>query len=73
MMRFLVQSRNIFVKGYGFLSFAKNMSKNTDKSQALNLVKKFLIILNKLQQMLLKLLQKEQFKKSKAIGDLIGN
>ena len=72
-MRFLVQSRNIFVKGYGFLSFAKNMSKNTDKSQALNLVKKFLIILNKLQQMLLKLLQKEQFKKSKAIGDLIGN
>ena len=73
MMRFLVQFRNIFVKGYGFLSFAKNMSKNTDKSQALNLVKKFLIILNKLQQMLLKLLQKEQFKKSKAIGDLIGN
>ena len=73
MMRFLVQSRNIFVKGYGFLSFAKNMSKNIDKSQALNLVKKFLIILNKLQQMLLKLLQKEQFKKSKAIGDLTGN
>ena len=73
MMRFLVQSRNIFVKGYGFLSFAKNMSKNTDKSQALNLVKKFLIILNKLQQMLLKLLQKEQFKKSKVFGDLTGN
>ena len=72
-MRFLVQSRNIFVKGYRFLSFAKNMSKNTDKSQALNLVKKFLIILNKLQQMLLKLLQKEQFKKSKVIGDLTGN
>ena len=29
MMRYSVQPRDrIFVKGYGFLSFAKNMSKN---------------------------------------------
>ena len=28
-MRYLIESRHrIYVKGYGFLSFAKNMSKN---------------------------------------------
>ena len=33
MMRYLVQLRDrIFVKGYGFLSFAKNMSKNVGKN-----------------------------------------
>ena len=32
-MRYLVQLRDrIFVKGYGFLSFAKNMSKNVGKN-----------------------------------------
>ena len=32
MMRYSVQPRGqIFVKGYGFLSFAKNMDKNIDK------------------------------------------
>ena len=33
MMRYSIQPKNgIFVKGYGFLSFAKNMSKNIGKS-----------------------------------------
>ena len=33
MMRYSVQPRDrIFVKGYGFLSFAKNMSKNIAKN-----------------------------------------
>ena len=32
-MRYLVQPRNqIFLKGYGFLSFAKNMGKNIGKN-----------------------------------------
>ena len=33
MMRYSIQPKNgIFVKGYGFLSFAKNMGKNIGKS-----------------------------------------
>ena len=33
MMRYLVQPKaRIFVKGYGFLSFAKNMGKNISKN-----------------------------------------
>ena len=33
MMRYSLQPRDqIFVKGYGFLSFAKNMGKNIDKN-----------------------------------------
>ena len=33
MMRYSVQPRDqIFVKGYGFLSFAKNMGKNIGKN-----------------------------------------
>ena len=52
----------IFVKGYGLLSFAKNMgkniSKNISKKVMVNIVKNFLIMLNNLQQMHLKLLQK---------------
>ena len=32
-MRYSVQTRDqIFVKGYGFLSFPKNMNKNIDKT-----------------------------------------
>ena len=57
----------LFVKGYGFLSFAKNMGKNMDKNISKNLSRKysrkFSIILNNLPQMGLKLLQKEQSKK----------
>ena len=67
MTRYSIQSRDrIFVKGYGFLSFAKNMGKNVGKNRSKSLSGKyshFLIMLNNLQQMRLKLLQKEQFNK----------
>ena len=37
-MRYLVQPREqIFVKGYGLLSFAKNMGKNIGKNTSKNL------------------------------------
>ena len=39
---FPVQPRDrIFVKGYGFLSFAKNMGKNIDKNISKNLSSKY--------------------------------
>ena len=42
MTRHSVQTRNqIFVKGYGFLNFAKNMSKNTGKNISKNLSCKY--------------------------------
>ena len=58
--------------------FAKNMGKNICKNISKNLSckcsKNFLIILNNLQQMRLKLLQTEQFKKTaEATGGLIDN
>ena len=57
-----VQTKNrILIKGYGFLCFAKNMSKNIDKKSKnvnVNIVRNFLIMPNNLQQMHLKLLQK---------------
>ena len=49
----------IFVKGYGFLSFAKDMSKNIGKS----ITKNVLIMLDNLLQIHLKLLLKQQFQK----------
>ena len=62
----------IFVKGYGFLSFTKNMgkingqniSKNLYKNlkKTVNTTRNFLIIQNNLLQMHLKLRQKDQFK-----------
>ena len=68
MMRYSAQPRDqIFVKGFGFLSFAKNMGKNIVKSLSKNLSgkcsQKVLDHGNNLPQMRLKLLQKEQFKK----------
>ena len=40
MARYSVQIRNqIFVKGYGFLSFAKNMRKNIGKNIFQNLIR----------------------------------
>ena len=46
-MRYSIEPRDrIYVKGYGFLSFAKNMGKSL-----INTVKNFLIVLNNLQQM----------------------
>ena len=77
MIRFSIQPRDRkFVKGYVFLSFAKNMGKNIGKNISKNLssrhspgrlaVRNCLIMLNNLQPkllpMFLKLLQKEQFK-----------
>ena len=62
MATYSVQPR-VFVKGYGFSSFAKNMGKNIGKSWLVNVVKTFLIMLKNLQQIHLKLLQKESFKK----------
>lgn len=56
--------------GYQLFSFDKNMSKNIGKiiskilnGKMVNIVKNFLIMLNDLQQVCLKLLQKESFKK----------
>ena len=67
MTRYSVQPRGrIFVKDYGFLSFAKNMGRNIGKNISKNLSSKhrnFLIMLNNLLQMHLKLLQRERFKK----------
>ena len=41
-MCYQVQDRNrIFVKGFGFLSFAKNTCKNTDKNVSKNLSSKY--------------------------------
>ena len=69
MMHYSVQPRDrIFVKDYGILSFAKDMGKNIGKniSKNKNRIKNFfLIMLNKLQDMRLKLFQKEQFKKQR--------
>ena len=68
MTHYSVQPRDrIFVKGYGFLSFAKNMGRNISKNKRKNLSGKssqnFLITPNNLLLMHLKLSQKEQFKK----------
>ena len=61
-MRYSVQAANqTLVKGYGFLFFAKNMDKNIGKNFVVNIVRNLLIMLQNLQQMHLKLLQKEQF------------
>ena len=68
MPKYSVQPRDqIFVKDCGFLSFAKNMGKNIginiSKTLVANVARNFLIMLNNLQQMRLKLLRKKQFKK----------
>ena len=69
-MCYLVQPRyQIFVKGYGFLSFAKSVGKNIGRTISENLVRKYSQKRPdhaNLQQMHLKLLQK-------TTGDLIGN
>ena len=69
-MRYSVQARNqIFIKGYGFFPFAKNMGKNIGRNISKNLSGKYRqnildhAKLNNLPQMRLKLLQKEPFKK----------
>ena len=59
MTRYLVQPKDrIFIKGYGFLSFAKKV-----KTWVVNTAENSLIIPNNPIQMRLKLLQKEKLKK----------
>ena len=42
MTRYSVQPRDrIFLKGYGFLPFAKNMGKNNGKNLSKNLISKY--------------------------------
>ena len=61
-MRYSIEPRDrTYVNGYGFLYFAKNMSKNLSNKYSQN----FLIVLKNLHQAQQKLLQKEQFKKQK--------
>ena len=67
-MHYSVQPSDlIFVKSYGFLSFAKNMGKNIGKNISKNLSYKYsqklLDHAKNLPQMHLKLLQNGQFKK----------
>ena len=55
-MRYSIEPKNrIYVKWYGFLSFAKNMSNKYSQ--------KFLTLIKSLKQMQQKLLEREQFKK----------
>ena len=57
-----IQFNQIFVKDYGFFTFAKNIGRNIceniSKILAVNIVKNVLIMLNILLQIHLKLLQK---------------
>ena len=79
MTRYSIQPRGqTFVKCYGLLSLAKTMGKRIVKNASKSLTRKYskniLIMLNYLQKMPLKLLQKKAIqKRAKATGDLIGN
>ena len=71
MTRYSVQPGNkIFVKGYGFLSFAKNMGKNVSKNISTNLSGKYnQELLDDAKQSAiehLKLLQEKQLKNSRS-------
>ena len=70
MQRYSVQPRDkMFVKSCGFLSIAKNMGENIGKNISKSLNSKYsqnlLIMVNNLQQMRLKLLQEDSFKKQR--------
>ena len=79
MMRYSVQPiYQIFVKGYEFLSFAKNMGKNIGKNISKNLsgkTKNFLTILKNLPPTdAVKTVSKKAIQKTVEVtGDLIGN
>ena len=63
-MHYSVQPRDqIFVKGYGLLNFENISVKISVKFSVVNIARNLLIMLKNLQQMHLKLLQKESFKK----------
>ena len=69
MIRYSVQPKNgIFVKGYGFLSFARYMGKNVGKNISRNLCRKYspkpiYYAKESALKVPLKLLQQERFKK----------
>ena len=74
-MRYSIQPKNgIFVKGYGFLSFAKNMGKNIGKSFSGKYSPGMLAMRQELldyakkskTDALIKLLQKDSFKSSRS-------
>ena len=46
-MRYSIEPRDRYVKGYGFLSFTKNIG----KTQVISIVKNLLTVLKSLQQM----------------------
>ena len=70
MMRYSIEPRDqIFVKGYRFLSFGKNIGKNLSRKYSQHI----LIRLNNPPQVHLKLLNKAIQKTAEAIGDLISN
>ena len=79
MMQYSVQPRDqIFVKGYGFLFFAKNMGRNIGKNISKNLSgtysQKLLHHTKKSARDTLKTVPKRAIQKtSEATGDLIGN
>ena len=70
MIQYSVQPRyRIFTKGYGFLSFAKNIGKISGKiiirTYMGNIARIILIMLENLSQMSLKLCRKDSFKSNR--------
>ena len=74
-MRYSVQPRDwIFVKGYGFLSFGKNMGKNISRNFSCNYSQKLSDHAKQSATDTLKTTSKRVIQKTaRAIGDLIGN
>ena len=74
-MRYSIELRDrIYVKGYGFLSFAKNIGKSLAKAWEVSMGKRFLMQQISQQQMSLRLTLKRAIQKIvEATVDLIGN
>ena len=68
---------NVFVKDYGFFSFAKNIGKNVGKNISKKISSKYCQkVLDQAKESSIdafKTVQKGQFKKAEATDDLIGN
>ena len=75
MTRYSVQRRDrIFVKGYGFLTFARNMDKNISKNLSSKYGQKLLDHAKQPATDALKTASKREIQKiAEATGDLIGN
>ena len=74
-MRYSIEPRDrIYVKGYGFLSFAKNIGKTWAKACEVSMGKRFLMQQISRQQMPLRLTLKRAIQKIvEATVDLVGN